>query len=108
MRSENEVLATLREFIVDNFLFGDADHAPADDDSLLEGGFIDSTGVLELIDFLESGFGIRVAESETVPENLGSVARIADYVARKDVFDGSSEVAGLSSAQTAGPSPGPR
>jgi acyl carrier protein len=91
VQSEDKLRATLRGFIVDNFLFGDVDNAPADDDSLLERGFIDSTGVLELIEFLEAGFAIRVAESETVPENLGSIARIAEYIARKRASSRSSE-----------------
>ncbi|HEY6793303.1 MAG TPA: acyl carrier protein [Kineosporiaceae bacterium] len=70
-------------FIVDNFLFGDADRAPRDEESLMEGGIIDSTGVLELIEFLESSFGIEVPETETVPENLDSVVNLCRYVMRK-------------------------
>lgn len=56
---------------------------PADDESLIEGGVVDSTGVLELIEFLEEAFGISVEETETVPQNLGSISGIESYVARK-------------------------
>jgi acyl carrier protein len=74
---------TVRSFIVDNYLFGDRARMPVDDESLIETGVIDSTGVLELIEFLEESFGIAVEESETVPENLGSITGIEGYVDRK-------------------------
>lgn len=70
-------------FIVDNFLFGDAERVPADGDSLLEAGIIDSTGVLELIEYLEAEFAIRVGDLEAVPENLGTIANICAFVERK-------------------------
>lgn len=73
----------LRAFIVSNYLFGDRARLPADEESLIEGGVIDSTGILELIEFLEETFDIEVAESETVPENLGSVAGIVRFVSGK-------------------------
>jgi len=87
-----DVRADLVEFITTNYLFGDTSRLPGDDDSLLEAGILDSTGVLELIEFLEAGFGIEVAEDETVPENLGSVAGLLRYVLRKQV--GSAAAAG--------------
>lgn len=77
----------LRGFVTDNFLFGDADRLPADDASLLGNGILDSTGVLELIEYLESEFGIRVADTETVPQNLDSIAGLAQYVTRKQAGD---------------------
>ena len=70
-------------FIVESLLFGDESRLPQPDDSLSESGTIDSTGVLELIEFLEEEFHIRVADSETVPDNLDSVDRIVAFVARK-------------------------
>ena len=76
---EQQVRDRIMDFIVDNFLFGDAT-GPDDDESLLESGILDSTGILELIQFLESDFGIEVADSETVPDNLGSVANLTRYV----------------------------
>ena len=80
---ESSVGSQVRSFVVANYLFGDDARMPADDDSLIEGGVIDSTGVLELIEFLEETFDISVAESETVPQNLGSISGIEAYVARK-------------------------
>lgn len=74
---------TVRSFVVDNYLFGDRARMPGDDESLIETGVIDSTGVLELIEFLEESFGISVEETETVPQNLGSITGIEGYVDRK-------------------------
>lgn len=70
-------------FVLENFLFGDGDRMPAPSDSLLQNEIIDSTGVLELIEFLEAEFGIEVEESETVPENLDSIANLSAFVTRK-------------------------
>ena len=77
------VRAELAEFIVTNYLFGDATMAPRDEDSLIEGGIIDSTGILELIEFLEFHFGIEVSETETVPENLDSISSLTQFVVSK-------------------------
>jgi len=75
--------ARLREFVLSAFLFGDESRIPADDESLLESGILDSTGVLELIEFIEESFGIHVSDSETVPENLGSISALAVFVTEK-------------------------
>ena len=56
----------------DELPFGDVAKVPRDDDALVEEGIIDSTGILELIEFLESHFGIEVSEAETIPQNLGA------------------------------------
>jgi acyl carrier protein len=80
---EAQVRADLIDFIVANFLFGDDARAPQEDESLVEGGVIDSTGVMELIEFLESHFEIEVAESDTVPSNLDTVANLTRFVLRK-------------------------
>ena len=71
----------VRAFIVENFLFGDATQAPADDASLIENDVIDSTGVLELVAFIEERFGIAMADSDIVPANLDTLDRIAAFVA---------------------------
>ena len=71
----------VRAFIVENFLFGDAAHAPADSESLIENGIVDSTGILELVAFLEERFGLVMADSDIVPANLDTVERIAAFVA---------------------------
>lgn len=70
----------VRQFIEDNFLFRDDRDALAADESLLDAGLIDSTGILELVAFIESAFAIEVADSEIVPENLDSIAAIAAYI----------------------------
>lgn len=80
---DTEIQAELTEFIVTNYLFGDFARTPLDDDSLVEVGIIDSTGVLELIQFLASHFGIEVTEAEAVPQNLGSISNLTEFVMRK-------------------------
>jgi acyl carrier protein len=74
--------APVREFIAENFLFR-ADAELDDNQSLLERGVIDSTGVLEVIAFLEQTFGISIADDEIVPENLDSIASMTRYLASK-------------------------
>jgi len=74
--------SAVREFIAENFLFR-ADADISDGQSLLEGGVIDSTGVLELIAFLEATYGISIADEEIVPENLDSIDNMSRYLARK-------------------------
>jgi acyl carrier protein len=76
------VSAQVKAFIVNNFLFGDAGDL-RDDTSFLDSGIIDSTGILELVTFLEESFKITVEDDELVPENLGSIACIEAYLRRK-------------------------
>ncbi|MBM3311704.1 MAG: acyl carrier protein [Candidatus Aminicenantes bacterium] len=73
----------VRDYIVDNFIHGDPTEIFCDDDSLLEKGLVDSTGVLELVEFLEDAFGVKVEDGEIVPDNLDSVAKIAAFLKRK-------------------------
>lgn len=73
----------VRDFILRNFLFGNAAKMPDDTESLLGSGIVDSTGVLELVDFLEGDLGVTVEASETVPANLDSIANITRFVAEK-------------------------
>jgi acyl carrier protein len=75
----NELKSRVRAFILENFLFGEGD-ALRDDASFLDEGLLDSTGVLELLAFLENEFKIRVADDELLPENLDSVDKVAAYV----------------------------
>lgn len=82
---DTHVRAELTGFIVANYLFGDVTRTPRDDDPLVEDGIIDSTGILELIEFLEERFGIEVSEAETVPQNLGTVASLIQFVTAKQV-----------------------
>jgi len=80
--SAEHITKELRRFIVENFLFG-RDLQFAADDSFIEKGLIDSTGVLELIAFLEEKYRFRIEESEMIPDNLDSIQRVADFVRRK-------------------------
>ncbi|HEY1374578.1 MAG TPA: acyl carrier protein [Candidatus Binatia bacterium] len=73
----------LRQFITDNFLFGLQGQAFSDDDSLLEKRIIDSTGVLELIAFLDAAFGVKVQDDELRPENLDSINRLVRFIEKK-------------------------
>jgi len=73
----------IREFIFKNFLFEADDSSLKDDDSFLEQGIIDSTGMLELVNFLDECFEVRVEDDELIPENLDSVDRLVDFVTRK-------------------------
>jgi acyl carrier protein len=73
----------IRGYILENYLFTDDDSALGDDDSFLENGILDSTGMLEVIHFLEDEFGVIVDDHEMIPENLDSVNRITAYIVRK-------------------------
>jgi acyl carrier protein len=79
----NDVETKIRTFIEDNFLFREDRAAMSDSESLLEAGLIDSTGILELVAFLESEFQIRMADEEIVPTNLDSIKAIVGYVGAK-------------------------
>jgi acyl carrier protein len=69
----------LRRFIVDAFFVD----CFSDDDSFLRSGIIDSTGMMELVTFVEREFAIKVADDELIPESLDSLARVSAFVERK-------------------------
>ena len=73
----------VRKFIVDNFSFGREDVTFSDDESLLEKGLIDSTGVLELVTFLETKYKIHIEDDELIPDNLDSVNKMMRFVDQK-------------------------
>jgi len=73
----------IKSFILENFLFTDDDSAIGNDESFQERGIIDSTGVLEVILFLEEEFGIKVEDAEMIPENLDSINNIKRFVESK-------------------------
>lgn len=79
----NLIKQQIREFIETSFLFREGRDTLGDDQSLLGEGLIDSTGILELVSYLESEFGIVVEDQDIVPENLDSVGQIAAYVGTK-------------------------
>jgi acyl carrier protein len=78
----NDVNVRIRDYIVRSFLFGDGARL-GDETSFLESSILDSTGMLELINFIEQEFGITIDPSELVPDNLDSVQRVAEFVERK-------------------------
>jgi len=79
----NSICEELRTFIIDNFLFGQADARLCDDTSFLESGIIDSTGLLELIGFIERTYGFRLNDEELVPDNLDSLRKLTLFIERK-------------------------
>ncbi len=82
MSATNVVAQQVREFIVANFLYGQ-ERAFKDDDSFLNEGIVDSTGVLQLVSFLEETYGITVEDEDLIPENLDSISSITAYLSRK-------------------------
>ena len=75
----------LRQFIKENFLFGQ-DLTFADHDSLLELGVVDSTGVLELVTFIEDRYQITIEDEELVPENLDSIENLVKFIEAKSRY----------------------
>ncbi|MBN1764000.1 MAG: acyl carrier protein [Sedimentisphaerales bacterium] len=73
---------TIREFVVENFLFGDSAQL-TDEMSFLENGIIDSTGILEMITFLEENYKVKIDDDELVPENLDSLMNISAFLDKK-------------------------
>ena len=79
----HDISGALRRFIGENFMFQEEVNSLPEETSFLDAGIIDSTGVLELVCFLENEFGIQVADDEMLPENLDSIRAISAYVKRK-------------------------
>ena len=73
----------VRRFLATNFPLGEDAHGIDGSSPLLEAGILDSTGVLELVDFLEERFEIQISDDELVPENLNSVDNIVRFLAEK-------------------------
>ncbi len=77
--------ATIRDYILGNLLFTEDQSVLQDDDSFLASGIIDSTGILEIILFIEDTFDIKVNDDEMLPANLDSVNKLAAFVMRKQL-----------------------
>ncbi len=77
-----EITASVREFIKKNFIFDDK-KSFSDSESLIGTGIVDSTGILELINFLEESFSLRFEDDDLVGENFDSVEKIAGFVSKK-------------------------
>ena len=73
----------VREFIAENYLLGEEPGSLPGSSSLIEAGLIDSTGVLEMIGFLEERFDIRITNDELLPENLDSIDNVVGFVTKK-------------------------
>lgn len=76
-----DIERVVREFVSDNYLYRNIPLSP--DDSLIAGGYVDSTGILELVSFLETTFSLEIADEELIPDNLDSIGRITRFVNRK-------------------------
>ena len=72
----------VRNFVVENFLFGEGEKLK-NDNSFLENGIVDSTGILELVSFLEEKYDLSIADDELIPENLDSLKNIDSFLKRK-------------------------
>jgi acyl carrier protein len=77
-----DIKQKIKAFIVENFLFGN-DDGLNNDTSFLEEGIIDSTGVLELVNFLEEEYNIKVDDEELIPENLDCIDNITFFLQNK-------------------------
>lgn len=73
----------VRQFVIDNFLFGEGANGLSVQDSLLDQGLIDSTGILELVGFVQEKFGLTVEDEEIIPSNLDSICKVAQFIQRK-------------------------
>lgn len=78
--------STIRQYILENLLFTEDESALHDEESFLDGGIIDSTGVMEIILFIEESFGFRVNDDEMLPANLDSVNNLATFIQRKQAI----------------------
>jgi len=81
--TESEVKSKLKEFIVKNFLLGKDPGSLKDGDSFLDTGIVDSTGVLEFVDFLQETWSVAVADDELTPENFDSINNLTAFVLKK-------------------------
>lgn len=77
-----QIEAQVRDFLINNFIF-DPSAEPGTEDSLMENGVVDSTGILEVLMWVESEFGVHVEDSEVLPENFDSIGNMTRYVERK-------------------------
>jgi acyl carrier protein len=84
------IVEQVRAFVIQNYLFGRTDELN-NYDSFLESGIIDSTGVLELVAYLESTYNIKIQDEELVPDNLDSIDNITRYLSSKGVTRAAAE-----------------
>jgi len=77
--NEADIRKKLREFIKNNFLLGN-DSSLTDDDSFMGKGIVDSTGILEVVSFVEENFDFKLPDEDLMPENLDSINNLVKYV----------------------------
>ena len=80
-----DILKDVVEFIKENFIMGRSDAQLDPDESLIESGIMDSTGVLELVEYLEATYGIKIEDEELIPENLETVNNIVNFLKTKGI-----------------------
>lgn len=83
MTDRQEIVKIVKTFIIDNFLFGNGSEMIDTNQSFMENGIIDSTGILELVEFVEEHFGITINDDELIPENLDSLENISLFIRNK-------------------------
>jgi acyl carrier protein len=81
--TEKGIKVSLRNFITESFLPSAGLESFVDDDSFMETGIVDSTGVLELLEFIEETFGIQIEDEEVIPSNLDSLNNLSSFIQRK-------------------------
>jgi acyl carrier protein len=79
----SEIQSKIRQFLVENFVLSERIDELGFDESLMENEVVDSTGILELVFFVEDQFGIKIDTSEVLPENFDSINALAAYIRRK-------------------------
>jgi acyl carrier protein len=81
--SEINTKTLIRNFICKNFLINSSSTVFSDEDSFTEKGIIDSTGVLEIVQFIQTSYGLRLNDNEIIPDNLDSIQKISSFIKRK-------------------------
>ncbi|MBN1212554.1 MAG: acyl carrier protein [candidate division Zixibacteria bacterium] len=79
---QSEIVTKVKDYIEKNFVYDQETNLKVDE-SLLDSGLVDSTGILEVVSFIEEAFGISIEDEEMVPDNLDSVTKIASFIVRK-------------------------
>ena len=78
-----DIKSEVKKFVMDNFMMGRDESELGENDSLLDKGIIDSTGVLELVAFIEETYSIAIEDEELIPENLDSLTNLENYITKK-------------------------
>lgn len=82
----NDAKSIIKKFITKNFLLNSDHISFSDTDSFVEKGIIDSTGILELVSFIQQAFGLTLQDEDIIPENLDSIEKISAFIQRKNTL----------------------